>query len=122
MNRRGFTLVELIMVIVILGIIAAISIPKYVDLSSQAKTAAAKGAIGTIRAAVAIKYAENAANGSASYPSSLTGALFADGNVPTNPLSPESNAVVTSYNGTGGWVYNSATGSVESNDAAHTAL
>jgi prepilin-type N-terminal cleavage/methylation domain-containing protein len=35
-NQRGFTLIEIIMVIVLLGIIAAIAIPKYVDLKSEA--------------------------------------------------------------------------------------
>lgn len=122
MSRKGFTLIELIMVIVILGIISAIAIPKYVDLSTQAKNAAAKGAIGSIRAAIAIKYAESAVNGTPAFPA-ITGAIFADGKVPTNPLSPSSNAVVTtSRDNTGGWYYQQSIGSVESNDAAATSL
>ena len=122
MNKKGFTLIELIMVIVILGIIAAVAIPKYVDLSGQAKTAAAKGAMGAIRSAIAIQYAQNAVNGSATYPAALNGTLFAENVVPTNPLSPASNAVVASYDGLGGWVYNNTNGSSESNDAAHTPM
>lgn len=122
MFRRGFTLIELVMVIVLLGILAAIALPKYIDLSGQAKLSAAKGAIGSIRAAVAIQYANNAVGGSATYPATLSGTIFAEGVVPTNPLSPEANTVVTSYDGAGGWVYNSSTGAVLSNDAANTTL
>ena len=110
------------MVIVILGIIGAIAIPKYVDLSAKAQVAAAKGMMGSIRSVVAIQYAQNAANGSAGYPVTLLGTMFSESVIPTNPLSPSSNTVVGSYTGAGGWVYNNTNGSTESNDTAHTAM
>jgi len=64
-QQAGFTLIELVMVIVILGILAATAIPKFYDLSSQALTASKAGMSGAVKSAHAIFYANAAATGAA---------------------------------------------------------
>ncbi|MFA5090850.1 MAG: prepilin-type N-terminal cleavage/methylation domain-containing protein [Candidatus Omnitrophota bacterium] len=58
MSRRGFTLIELIMVIVILGLLMVVAIPKYFDLQNDAKTASEKGVVGGVRSGVYTYYAK----------------------------------------------------------------
>lgn len=119
-SQSGFTLIELVIVIVILGILAAVAIPKYEDMREQARVATLKGQLGAIRSAVAIQYARNALNGSAAFPT-LDGTIFADGNVPKEPIL-NSNAVKTTagIDNAGGWVYSSTTGVVKANLNAYS--
>jgi MSHA pilin protein MshA len=53
-QQSGFTLIELIMVIVILGILAAFALPKFADLSTDAKKASLSGLAGSLKSAAAI--------------------------------------------------------------------
>jgi MSHA pilin protein MshA len=62
--QRGFTLIELVMVIVLIGVLAAIAVPKFIDLSADANTAAVKGVAGSLNSASSINYAARKANSS----------------------------------------------------------
>jgi len=53
-KQKGFTLIELVMVIVILGILAAFALPRFADLSGEAEEASVKGAQGAVRSASSI--------------------------------------------------------------------
>lgn len=56
--QAGFTLIELIIVIVIIGILAAVAIPKFQDLTTKAQTNATKAVAGELASAAAIYYAK----------------------------------------------------------------
>ena len=64
MNRQsGFTLIELIMVIVILGVLAAFALPRFADLGGDAREASINAAAGAMKAAANIAHAQQLANG-----------------------------------------------------------
>jgi prepilin-type N-terminal cleavage/methylation domain-containing protein len=123
MNNSGFTLIELVIIIVVLGILAAVAIPKYQDITAQAKEASCRSALGGLRSGITIWYANQAVKtGTAAWPAidsvRNVGSVMAQ-SLPKNPFCADTNApdsVVTGVTkgtvvGTrGGWAYKPSTG------------
>jgi MSHA pilin protein MshA len=61
-RQHGFTLIELVIVIVLLGILAAIAVPRFIDLSDEAAQAAVEGVAGSVASGMAINFAGCSAN------------------------------------------------------------
>ncbi len=79
-NEAGFTLIELIMVIVILGIISAVAIPKYLSLSDAAKLSAARGVGSSISATIQAEHSDYLINATVyTMADVLTGISFTGG-------------------------------------------
>ncbi len=123
-SQKGFTLIELVMVIVILGILGALAIPQYVDLQADAKQANENGVAGAVRAGITTYFVDPARGNRTSFPASLdsaTNAICSATNACFSTILPggvrdqwtklSSTTYRSPINATNVWTYSSANGS-----------
>ena len=129
-SRKGFTLVELVVVVLILGILAAIAVPKLINTSKTATDNGLKQTLHVVRDAIEMYVAENGALPGQG--EDLAGDLvnFLRGDFPACPVGPAKNTVVkysdagTALSGvatpTEGWHYDKTSGEFICNYSAAT--
>lgn len=78
--RKGFTLIELVLVITILGILAVSALPRFIDVSTEAEQASRDGVVGAVRAGIALFRADDLVTNGApgNYPSATTTPAWLD--------------------------------------------
>ena len=139
MRAKGFTLVEILIVVVILGILAAIVIPQFTEASTEAKTSSLCTDLQTMRSQIELyKIQHNDAlpgAGTASFVDALIGQTDIAGavgtdygpyiqQIPTNQFNDKSDVELDGVLGGGshGWNFNTTTGAFHADDDAHVGL
>ena len=97
-NQKGFTIIELVVVIVILGILAAVAFPKFQDLSGDAQQAVVNATGSAVKSAAVILYSKN--QGSTSPAATCYSPTNVDYDTGHITISGAAGAVLVQYNGT----------------------
>ncbi len=87
-NQKGFTLIELVMVIVILAVLGAVAIPQFVNLQNEARLSAETGVAGGVRAGISTFFIDPARGNRVAFPAALDNINAGAGQVACSTASP----------------------------------
>lgn len=118
MRRNGFTLIELMIVVAIIGILSAVALPRFADLLRKSRDGATRGNLGTLRSAINVYYADmegvyptDMASLVPKYMKEIPSAKVGPYHVPSDGICTidDTGAWVACYEGTGGtggeWIW-----------------
>jgi len=91
-KQLGFTLVEMLIVVVVLGILASIVIPQFGRATDQSKSVAAASITRTVQSKIFEDYAVQS-----EFPATVDPDWFVEGSLPSNPLAPEQRSPIVLY-------------------------
>ncbi len=136
-SRSGFTLVEILIVVIILGILAAIVIPQFTNASTEARESSLRSDLQTMRSQIELYKVQHSDQlpgaGTSTFEQAMTGKTNIDGAVGTDfgpylqqlPTNSFNNKKTVGIDGTvgdssDGWEFNSTTGAFQADDSGTT--